>query len=303
MTKESFREWTPSPKSAEMVKTINSIIKGYQDKGYKLTLRQLYYQLVSRDIIPNQQKEYAKLSALLTNARMSGRVDWKAIEDRIRVPYLPYWAHSPEDAISDIIRSYRRDRMDGQDVYIELWVEKDALSGVLRRITSRYHVNLMVNRGYSSASAMYDAGIRLKTAMDQGKTCYIFYLGDHDPSGMDMDRDIRTRLTEFGCDVEVKRIALTGAQIKEHNPPPNPTKMSDSRSKGYIEEYGHTCWEVDALNPEILDELVTEEIEAVIDVDKYEEMLEKEDRDKDTLKRYSEQDSDEDEEEEPEEEQ
>lgn len=289
MSKESFRDWKPSPKSVEMVKTINNIIKGYQDKGYTLTLRQLYYQLVSRDIIPNQQKEYAKLSALLTNARMSGLVDWTAIEDRIRVPYLPYWAHNPEDAISDIISSYRRDRMDGQDVYIELWVEKDALSGVLKRITSRYHVNLMVNRGYSSASAMYDAGNRLKEALDDGKKCYIFYLGDHDPSGMDMDRDIRTRLTEFGADVEVKRIALTGAQIKEHDPPPNPTKMSDSRSKGYIEEYGRTCWEVDALNPEILNELVTEEIEAVIDIDRYDEMLEKEETDKDKLRRYSEQ--------------
>lgn len=296
MSKESFRDWKPAPKSLEMVQTINSIIKGYQAKGYKLTLRQLYYQLVSRDIIPNQQKEYAKLSALLTNARMSGRVDWNAIEDRIRVPYLPYWAHSPADAISDIIRSYRRDRQSGQEVYIELWVEKDALSGVLKRITSKYHVNLMVNRGYSSASAMYDSANRLKQAMERGQACYIFYLGDHDPSGLDMDRDIRTRLSEFGVDVEVKRIALTGAQIKRYNPPPNPTKLSDSRAQGYIAEYGRTCWEVDALNPEVLNELVTREIEEVIDVDKYARILEKERKDKDKLKQYSEQREDDEEE-------
>lgn len=293
MSKEAFREWKPAPKSLEMVKTINAIIKSYQEKGYKLTLRQLYYQLVSRDIIPNQQKEYAKLSALLTNARMSGMVDWNAIEDRIRVPYLPYWAHSPADAINDIIQSYRRDRMTGQEVYIELWVEKDALSGVLKRITSKYHVNLMVNRGYSSASAMYDASKRLQRAMNDDKKCYIFYLGDHDPSGMDMDRDIRDRLTEFGCDVEVKRIALIGEQIRKHNPPPNPTKLSDSRAQGYIAEYGRTCWEVDALNPEVLNELVTEAIESVIDVDRYYDMLDEEDKDKDKLRKYAEQDDEE----------
>lgn len=301
MSRESFRDWKPSPKSEAMVETINGIIKAYQDKGYKLTLRQLYYQLVSRDIIPNQQREYAKLSALLTNARMSGRVDWNAIEDRIRVPYLPYWAHSPEDAIRDIIRSYRRDRQEGQDVYIELWVEKDALSGVLKRITSRYHVKLMVNRGYSSASAMYDSAIRLKRAMERGQTCYIFYLGDHDPSGMDMDRDIRSRLAEFGADVTVKRIALTMNQINKYTPPPNPAKMSDSRSKGYIEEFGRTCWEVDALNPEVLDELVTEEIEAVIDVEMYDDMLDKEADDKVKLRRYSEQKPDDEEEDDEEE--
>lgn len=267
---------------------INTVIKTYQAQGYKLTLRQLYYQLVSRDIIPNKQQEYAKLSDLLTSARMAGLVDWNAIEDRIRRPFLPYYASSPEDAIKDIIRQYRRDRMEGQEVYIELWVEKDALSGVLRRITSRYHVNLMVNRGYSSASAMYDSAIRLKEAMGEGKKCYIFYLGDHDPSGMDMDRDIRTRLTEFGAEVEVKRIALTDEQIKKHNPPPNPTKMTDSRSPSYIAEYGRTCWEVDALNPEVLDELVTEEIEAVIDIGKYHDMLDEEEKDKDKLKNYAE---------------
>lgn len=144
------------------LETINTIIEEYRAAGYTLTLRQLYYQLVSRDIIPNLQAEYKKLGTLLVKGRMAGIVDWEAIEDRIRVPFLPYWVLGVSDAIEDTINQYRLDRMSDQDVYIELWVEKDALSGVLKRITSKYHINLMVNRGYSSCSAMHDAFKRLE---------------------------------------------------------------------------------------------------------------------------------------------
>jgi hypothetical protein len=249
-------------------------------------LRQLYYQLVSRDIIANSLKEYAKLSKLLVQGRMAGIVDWDAIEDRIRVPYVPYWARSVPDAINDIIRSYRLDRMADQDVYIEVWVEKDALSGVLKRITSYFHVNLMVNRGYSSCTAMHDASKRLIRAAEDGKDCYILYLGDHDPSGVDMVRDVEDRLREFGAEVVVKRIALTQEQIAQYTPPPNPAKITDPRAKDYIAKFGNTSWEVDALRPEILHEIINKEIYALIDEELFLARLEKEDADKKKLERF-----------------
>ena len=275
-----------NPKNKAQLEIINKIIEEYSRQGYRLTLRQLYYQLVSRDIIPNNVREYAKLSTLLVQGRMAGVVDWNAIEDRTRSPFIPYFVADVSDAISDTIEQYRLDRMEDQDVYIEVWVEKDALSGVLRRITSRFHVRLMVNRGYSSCTAMHDAAERIIGAVNDGKKCYILYLGDHDPSGVDMVRDIRDRLLEFDADTEVIRIALTQAQIKTYNPPPNPAKVTDPRAKEYIATFGNTSWEVDALKPEILDKVVTDAITGLIDAKKFMARLDQEKKDKKELEGF-----------------
>ena len=172
----------------------NEVVEIYAKQGYKLTLRQLYYQLVIQNIIPNKDTEYAKLSQLITKGRMAGVVDWDAIEDRIRQPRHTYSVESVEDAISDAEKHYRLDRMAGQANYIELWVEKDALSSVLSRKTNHYHIRLMVNRGYSSTSAMYDSHERFFKELLTGKKINLLYLGDHDPSGLDMDRDIFERI-------------------------------------------------------------------------------------------------------------
>ncbi|MFA5132981.1 MAG: hypothetical protein WC444_06670 [Candidatus Paceibacterota bacterium] len=288
MAKIKFREdLRLSKHNKEQLLVINKIIEEYAAEGYKLTLRQLYYQLVSRDIIANQVREYAKLSNLLVKGRMAGVVDWDAIEDRVRRPFLPYWCEDVPDAINDITNSYRLDRQKDQDTYIEVWVEKDALSGVLRRITSEFHVNLMVNRGYSSCTAMYDAAKRMKNAMCNDKECHILYLGDHDPSGLDMVRDIRDRLAEFGVDVTVKAIGLTTEQVKKYNPPPNPAKITDPRAGAYIREHGRVSWEVDALNPKTLHALVRSNVTALIDMDKFNKIVEQEEEDKKKLTRIA----------------
>lgn len=289
--KQRFRDALHlSSKNAEQLKVINGIIDEYAGEGYRLTLRQLYYQLVSRDVIANRVQEYAKLSTLLVKGRMAGVVDWDAIEDRLRVPFLPYWVHDTGHAIKDTIEQYRLNRQKGQDVYVELWVEKDALSGVLKRITSKYHINLMVNRGYSSCTAMHDAYERLREQEGNGKDTYILYLGDHDASGLDMIRDIRDRLTEFGVHPEVVPIGITMEQIEKYNPPPNPAKMTDPRAKWYIEKYGDVSWEVDALTPQVLNELVEKSVEDLIDMDLFNEVLEREEVDKDKLRTFQERD-------------
>ena len=297
--KQSFRDKLHlNKKNKELLETINEIIEEYSMEGYKLTLRQLYYQLVSRDIIPNEQKEYAKLSRLLTEGRMAGFVDWSAIEDRNRKPHILYSVDDIDDAIQDTIDQYRLDRQEGQDVHIELWVEKDALSGVLKRVTQKYHIKLIVNKGYSSTSAMYDAYKRFSDKLNDGKKVVILYLGDHDPSGLDMIRDIHQRSCEFfigdsidfvgddeeNPDFQVRPIGLTMEQIKKFNPPPNPAKLKDPRGTGYIKKYGNVAWEVDALNPETLLELVRKNVEELIDINLFNKQLEKEEKDKKELR-------------------
>lgn len=253
-----------------MLETINNILEEYKNDGYVLTLRQLYYQLVSKDIIPNNDREYAKLSNILKKGRMAGIVDWDAIEDRVRIPKLPYWVEGVKEAIEDTIDQYRINRMLGQKQKIEIWVEKDALSSVLYRVSQKYHIRLMVNRGYSSVSAMYDAHKRLNN------NDVILYFGDHDPSGMDMIRDIKERLTEFKRNIDVRAVALTMEQIEKFSPPPNPAKISDPRAKWYIEKFGKTSWELDALPPKELIRLAEESVLDIIDLDLYNQMLEEE---------------------------
>lgn len=271
-----------------MLDRINAIIEDYKEQGYKLTLRQLFYRLVTRNVIANETKEYKKLGTLLVKGRMAGVVDWEAIEDRIRVPYSAYTYGGVKDAIEDAERTYRLERQNNQDVHIELWVEKDALSGVLKPLATKYGIHMMVNRGYSSASAMHDAYQRFETAWDEDKHVVILYLGDHDPSGLDMVRDIRERIEDFRggggfADFVVEHIAITKSQIEQYEPPTNPARITDPRADWYISQHGSVSWEVDALPPNVLTALITKEIEERIDMDLYNETLEREEKDKERL--------------------
>ncbi|OGC89258.1 MAG: hypothetical protein A2W25_04320 [candidate division Zixibacteria bacterium RBG_16_53_22] len=287
--KESFREWEPKSVTAVYVSKIITIIDAYAKQGYRLTLRQLYYQLVAGGIIPNKPSEYAKLSDILTRARMAGLVDWQAIEDRVRVPKMHSEWVNIADLVDSACTSYRLPRWQDQDHYIELWTEKDAIAGILKPITDKYHITLVVNRGYSSATAMYDAAKRfISASFDGGKDCVILYLGDHDPSGLDMDRDIQDRLGEFGATFTYLRIGLTWDQIQQYNPPPNPAKISDPRADEYIKKYGESSWEVDSLPPNVLNQLVKAAILGYLDEEKYEAWIEMEDEDKEELRKAAE---------------
>lgn len=254
------------PATRELLGRIIEVVEDYGSQGYRLTLRQLYYQLVAAGILPNEQRQYARLSNILANARMCGMVDWDSIEDRLRVPQRPAQWDSVADILESAANQYRRDRHAGQTNYPEVWVEKDALSGVLLPVTEEYHVSLLVNRGYSSVSAMHAAALRFQNC---GRAPHILYLGDHDPSGLDMVRDISDRLAGFGVCVDVRPIALTKDQIERYDPPPNPTKVTDSRAEKYIAEHGRTSWELDALPPSVLHELVRGGLESLLDMDKY----------------------------------
>ena len=297
--KISYRRIRLSPANKQRLQVINDIIEVYQQQGYTLTLRQLYYQLVTKAIIPNIPREYSNLSKLLKEGRMAGIVDWEAIEDRLRQISKPASFSSPEEILHAAINQYELPRQGGQPIYVEVWVEKDALSGVLKRVTEKYHIPIMVNRGYSSISAMFDAYQRFKTAYEADQQIIILYLGDYDPSGIDMIRDIENRIAEFVMgDFEIEDlnhavnyfgfnifpIALTLPQIKQYNPPPNPVKHSDVRSQKFIARHGSSCWEVDALPPDVLNDVLEKSIQSNIDMVILNKILKREKKDKNKLK-------------------
>lgn len=185
--KEQFLEKNLRPSKLRVIGIADKIISEYQGAGYRLTLRQLFYQLVSQNIIHNSERAYKNLGEATSDGRLVGMLDWDAIEDRIRKPVIPPQFDDLKDLVDVALRSYRLDRWAGQAYYIELWVEKDAIAGVLAPMANQYHVTLMVNRGYSSQSAMYDSGRkRFTAAAGRGQECILLYLGDHDPSGEDM---------------------------------------------------------------------------------------------------------------------
>jgi hypothetical protein len=283
--KEQFKEINFNASSREMIAVCNDIINRYLKQNLRLTLRQLYYQLVTINYIKNQEKSYKNLGRVLSDARLAGEIDWDAIEDRVRVPHLPNEFNGLNHLIETAVNAYRLPRWKKQDHYIELWVEKDAISGVLEPMAKQYHITLMVNRGYSSQSAMYAAAYRFSGAWLKGhRSEQLLYLGDMDPSGEDMVHDIRNRLEMFHCgNVEVEKIALTMEQVEQYNPPPNPAKTTDSRYESYANEHGTQSWEVDALPPDVLQSLVRENVEMYLDVDKMQAVIKQEKADKEKL--------------------
>jgi len=268
----------------ERIDLCNEVIAAYLKMGLRLTLRQLYYPLVTKNVIANREHEYKGLGKLLSDARLCGLVDWSAIEDRVRRPDVPQDFEDLNELVNAALASYRLPRWRGQKNYVELWVEKDALSGVLAPLGRQYHVTIMVNRGYSSQSAMYESAQRFNVAEEDGRSCFLFYLGDHDPSGEDMVRDVRDRLERFNCDLEVRKIALTMEQVEQYDPPPNPAKMSDSRAQNYVALHGDSSWEVDALPPDVLQQLIRDAVEEVLDQAVMDEVVAEEELDKTRLR-------------------
>ncbi len=242
--------------SLQIIDQANEIIDDYRAQGFDLTLRQLYYQFVARALLPNTQRSYKRLGSIINDGRLCGLIDWDAIEDRTRnLRSLSHWA-SPRDIIAGAAGQYRIDKWEDQSYRVEIWIEKDALIGVIEGICARLDVPYFSCRGYVSQSEMWGASQRLLAYEENEQDTVVIHLGDHDPSGVDMSRDIQDRLRMFGCDTQVRRIALNWDQVEQYSPPPNPTKLSDSRAEGYIAEHGDDSWELDALEPQVLSDLI-----------------------------------------------
>lgn len=264
MPKIKYKDLNLQPSTLKLVKTCNEIIAEYQAQGFTLTLRQLYYQLVSRDIIANRQREYKRLGSIVNDARLAGLIDWLTIEDRTRnLRGLAHW-DSPNEIVESCAAQFRVDMWEGQDWRPEVWIEKDALVGVIERVCDEFDVPYFSCRGYTSQSEMWIASRRLQKHVSGEQVPIIFHFGDHDPSGKDMTRDITDRLELFMGGLEVKRLALNMDQVEKYEPPPNPAKTTDSRYGAYIAQFGDESWELDALEPSVIAALIRDAISTLI---------------------------------------
>lgn len=324
-----------------MVRVANRILEEYAAQGFDLTLRQLYYQMVARDLFPddrrwrytgsrwvrdvngtpNAEPNYKWLGSLVNDARMAGLIDWNHIVDRTRnLSRSPSW-NDPAALVRAGADQFAIDKWADQPHYVEVWIEKDALVGVIEPTCRDWRVPFFSCRGYTSQSEMWGAAQRLGRQMSRDKKVLILHMGDHDPSGIDMTRDIEDRLTNFIAidyyrdsvddeerdrldaetehrgswafdfveeNFEVKRIALNWDQIEEFDPPPNPAKLSDARAKKYVAKYGRESWELDALDPTTMADLVTTGIDDVLDHELWEQAGEREDEQRRTLRAISE---------------
>lgn len=275
--------------SYAIIEIANGIITEYAAQGFDLTLRQLYYQFVSRDYIPNSQSEYNRLGSIINDARLAGLIDWESIVDRTReLKKRSTWENPPE-IIETCAQQYIIDLWQTQEYRPEVWIEKDALAGVIEGICNQLRVPYFSCRGYTSQSEMWQAAKRAIEYGRGGQIPYIIHLGDHDPSGIDMTRDIKERLAVFTkrVGVPVNRIALNMEQVDEYKPPPNPAKFTDSRCKAYVVEYGTESWELDALEPKVLSNLIKKTVLAIQDAKLWSKALRKEATHKKQLKTIS----------------
>lgn len=286
MPKIQYKEIAFRQKSLDLINLINGVIDEYSKQGYELTLRQAYYQLVARGYIENNERSYKNIGSLINDGRLAGLIDWNSITDRTRnLRNRSHWDR-PQDVIYSAKYSYLLDKWEGQPNYVEVWVEKDALVDIVGQACHPIDTPYFSCRGYTSQSEMWTAAQRFIRQKNRDNR-YIIHLGDHDPSGIDMTRDIQERLEMFGADVYVKRVALTMNQVNTYNPPPNPAKITDSRCGKYIDQYGEESWELDALEPQMLVNLITSEVTALRDDEIYQAVCDREKQEKEELQKLA----------------
>lgn len=262
----------------------NQIIEEYAAQHLDLTLRQLYYQFVARGLLENKQSEYNRLGTIISDGRLCGLIPWDKLVDRTRNLMGLETHKSPAEILKDAASSYRRDLWQEQHWRPEVWVEKEALTGVVNGICNQLRVDFFACRGYNSQSEQWRAGQRLARYVRDGQRPIIFHLGDHDPSGIDMTRDNRERLEMFaGTPIIVQRLGLNMSQVEELQPPPNPAKFNDPRAAAYIERYGNESWELDALDPKYIRDLISNAVKEIRDEEVWGRSLAREVADKDRL--------------------
>lgn len=297
--------------NVQMINLANAFIKRDADRGFSITIRSLYYKFIGGDHFPddrrwtetggkwvrdpngtkNAQPNYDFIQELMVDARLAGLTDWYAFEDRTRNLMSFGGQTSPEDALNCTIKGYHRHRWEGQKKYVEVWVEKDAMADVLDQACSPTDTPYFSCRGYTSASELWNAAQRLRHMAQIHEQVTVIHLGDHDPSGLDMTRDIFDRIQEYagqysGAEIEMNRIALNMDQVKAKGKalPPSPAKIKDSRFKWYVEKFGtDDSWEMDALDKMEIANLVREKVESYMDKDALEKVVLQEDHEKGIL--------------------
>jgi hypothetical protein len=270
MSKQFYKHTEFRAAALAMIDVMNDICDSYVAQGFVLTVRQLYYQLVARGHIENTERSYKRTTNLVNDARLAGLMDWDAIEDRTRAFIKRSRWETPNDALASVAQQFHMDLWTGQEHRVYVIVEKEALAGVLEGVCNAHDVPLLAARGYPSGTVLREfAQIDLEQCGGEEQTPVILHFGDHDPSGIDMSRDLEERIelfNECGQAVLFRRLALNWDQIEEQKPPPNPAKVTDSRFADYARKYGMESWELDALTPTYLTDLVRKHVMEYIDV-------------------------------------
>ncbi len=272
MAKICYEPQKFQPKTMKIIELANEIVEEYEAMGFQLTLRQLYYQFVARNVLKNTLNSYKGLSAHISNARYAGLIDWDSLEDRGRVLRSRAHWNSPAEILATTAKAFSMDRWKDQKFRPELWVEKEALIGVIEPMAEKWDMAAFPCKGYSSSTAMHEAAQRLISYRKAGQQPVVLYLGDHDPSGQDMTRDITERLDKFKAGAVVMRLALNMDQVRHYNLPPQVAKDNDARSKRYIKQHGASSWELDALTPDILSELIETAASSLYDSQKWQKV-------------------------------
>jgi len=241
-------------------------------EAYPQTVRQVFYQLVSRQVLENSEKAYKRVSHLLSEGRQDGEVAWERIEDRNRRPRPVAMWDDPADFAQQVTPQYRRDVWQLQPAYLECWLEKDALSGIVEDVIRPYGVTLCVGKGYDGWSSIHWAAERYTRREARGQPVTVLYLGDFDPSGEDMVRSLRERLSALGACPTIRKVALTREQLETYRLPPNRTKSTDSRRAAFVAQHGDETAELDALPVAVLRTLLRTEIEAGMDLNALDEL-------------------------------
>ena len=265
--KQKYKHIQFTKRMLALIGVLNAIVDEYHEAGFILTLRQLFYQMVARGVAPNTEQSYNQIGETVNKAKLAGLIDWDAIEDRTRAFRGPARWRSPGDIMSSAVKSFHMDMWENQDRRVYAIIEKEALAGVFAPVCRELDVPMLSARGYPSGSVLREFASRLPL----GYLHVFLHFGDHDPSGIDMSRDLQERLEMFGegVDIQFERIALNMDQIEEVKPPPNPAKLSDSRAKAYIKRFGPHSWELDALDPRYLQELAREHIVQHMDTEQW----------------------------------
>jgi hypothetical protein len=314
----------------DMLRNSIAICEQMEAQGFRLTVRQLHYQFVSRGLYDNTQQNYKALGDVVSLGRRGGYLNWDWIEDRTRFSNAEQHFAGPADLMKAAAESYQIDKWLGQEYRPEVWVEKDALIGVIEGVCVRNDVTYTACRGYSSDSEMWRSAMRLRDLAvgRNGATRqvpFILHLGDHDPSGIDMTRDVQDRLSLFWklldgdskpIQVPIVRLALNMDQILQYSPPENFAKLTDSRAGvirnkagqivgikpgSYIDQFskldgGHNAvdraqntpsWELDALDPPVIVDLIQDAIDDLRDGAMWREKVAAQERDRDRLRDFA----------------
>jgi hypothetical protein len=289
VAREKFVERNFRSKSKVLIDRANTIIAEYQAQDYKITVRQLFYQFVARGFMHNEDKNYVAIKRMAKNGRQAGELDWSAFEDRSRDFHHWYHDDDPADAIASAANNYQEDLWVDQPYRPVVWVEKDAVVNLFDHVCEKYHVSYLAHRGDNSTTIMHEAGKLFEAAAKQGKVPIVLLMSDHDPTGIDIERDTAKRLKMFARrPIEVRRIGLTMDQVKQYDPPYDLVKEDDKRAAAYIKRFGKKCWEIDALTPDVIGTLVADSIEALIVKPKWKRALAKQEANRALLEQTAE---------------